>query len=283
MSRAAAPEANPEAPLRDGSPMTTSLSQFQSIFAAALLGLGDTTDPAMQALIAQPAFAVYCNTVMKGCIDALESNFPTVARLVGSEWFRAAAALHAAAEPPRDGRLMHYGDGFEAFLAGFEPASELVYLPGVARIDAMWCQAHVAANAEPLDAAQLARCGPEALAQLVLAPHPAARWTWFADHPVFSIWLRNRTDDADLATEELAWRGEGALITRPRDAVQAIALDEAGCAFLDACACGLPLTDAAEQALRSNPEADLAALLEALLRAGALTSSVLHPSFEGTS
>lgn len=260
--------------------MTTSLGQFQSAFAAALLAPDDNADDAMRVLIGQPAFAVYRNTVMKGCIDALESNFPTVARLVGSEWFRAAAALHVAAEPPRDGRLMHYGDRFEAFLAGFEPASELVYLPGVARIDAMWCQAHVAADAEPLDAARLARREPEALAQLVLAPHPAARWAWFADHPVFSIWLRNRTDDADLATEELAWRGEGALITRPRDAVQAVALDEAGCAFLDACACGLPLADAAEQAVRTNPDADLATLLESLLRAGALTSSALYSSIE---
>jgi len=28
---------------------------------------------------------------MKGCVDALEANFPAVARLVGKEWFRAAA------------------------------------------------------------------------------------------------------------------------------------------------------------------------------------------------
>jgi hypothetical protein len=263
--------------------MTSSLAQFQSAFAAALLAAGDITDPAMQALIRQPAFAVHRNTVMKGCIDALESNFPTVARLVGSEWFRAAAALHVTGEPPRDGRLMHYGDTFEAFLARFEPASGLVYLPGVARLDAMWWQAHVAADAEPLDAARLARGGPEALARRVARPHPAARWAWFADHPVFSIWRRNRSDDAGRAADDMAWHGEGALITRPRDAVQAALLDEAGCAFLDACACGLPLADAAEQALRVDPAADLAALLESLLRAGALTSSVLNPALESTS
>ncbi|WP_431276403.1 HvfC/BufC family peptide modification chaperone [Variovorax ureilyticus] len=263
--------------------MTSSLGHFQSAFAAALLASEDIADPAVQARIGQPAFTVYRNTVMKGCIDALESNFPTVARLVGGEWFRAAAALHVAADPPRDGRLMHYGDRFEAFLAGFGPATDLVYLPGVARLDAMWCQAHVAADAEPLDAAWLARCESEALARLVVAPHPAARWAWFADHPVFSIWRRNRTDDADRAADDIAWHGEGALITRPRDGVQAALLDEPGCAFLDACACGLPLADAAEQALRTNPDADLAALLESLLRAGALTSCVLHPSFEGTS
>ena len=29
------------------------------------------------------AFAVYRNTVLKGCIDALQANYPTVGQLVG--------------------------------------------------------------------------------------------------------------------------------------------------------------------------------------------------------
>jgi hypothetical protein len=31
----------------------------------------------------QPGFAVYRNTVLKGCIDALQANYPTVHALVG--------------------------------------------------------------------------------------------------------------------------------------------------------------------------------------------------------
>ena len=76
--------------------MSTPLAQFQDAFAEALFAPQDIADPVMRQLAAQPAFAVYRNTVMKGCIDALEANFPVVARLVGSEWFRAAAALHVA-------------------------------------------------------------------------------------------------------------------------------------------------------------------------------------------
>lgn len=69
----------------------TSLRQFQDAFALALL------DPLVQPaariaqLARQPGFAVYRNTVMKACIDALQANFPSVARLVGEAWFRAAA------------------------------------------------------------------------------------------------------------------------------------------------------------------------------------------------
>ena len=249
--------------------MSTPLAQFQDAFAEALFTPQDITDPVVRLLAAQPAFAVYRNTVMKGCIDALEANFPVVARLVGSEWFRAAAALHVAVEPPHDGRLLNYGSGFAEFLQGFEPAAELPYLPGVARLDALWCEAHAAEDAPVLDAAWLARCAPEQLAALVLEPHPAARWAWFDEQPVYSIWARNRAPDDD--EEELVWQGEGALLTRPVDAVVWRAITRAGCAFLDGCAAGLPLAEAAERALAVDADADLAALLASLLRAGTLT------------
>lgn len=248
---------------------------FHDAFARALFAPQEATDPAVLQLTAQPAFAVYRNTVMKGCIDALEANFPAVARLVGSEWFRAAAALHVAAQPPRDGQLLNYGEGFADFLKRFEPAAELVYLPGVAQLDALWREAHAAADAPVLDAAWLARRAPEALAALVLHPHPAARWAWFAEHPIYSIWARNR-NSANPDEAELIWQGEGALLTRPADTVHWRAIDEAGCAFLDACASGLSLGEAAERALTIDADADLAVLLEALLRAGAFTTTD-HP------
>ena len=263
--------------------MTSALGQFQAGFAKALFVPQDIDDPAIRRLVAQPAFAVYRNTVMKGCIDALESNFPAVARLVGSEWFRAAAALHVAAHPPRDGRLMHYGHAFADFLAHFEPAAELDYLPGVARLDAMWCEAHAAADAELLEGSRLARCEPDRLARLVLVPHPAARWVWFADQPVFTIWQRNRTPSGLDDAGELAWHGEGALITRPADAVAWRRVDEADCAFLDACDAGLPLAEAAERAVVVNPDVNLSGLLEGLLRAGAFCAGSLQPAAESTS
>jgi hypothetical protein len=247
---------------------------FQDAFARALFAPDAVDDPAVQRLVAQPAFAVYRNTVMKGCIDALEANFPAVARLVGREWFRAAAAIHVAAHPPRDGRLLGYGEDFAAFLQGFGPAAGLDYLPGVARLDALWRAAHAAPDAPPLDAAWLARHAPEALGALVLRPHPAARWAWFDGQPVYSIWARNRAgghgDDAALA-----WQGEGALLTRPFDRVAGCAIDRAACAFLDACADGDPLAQAAGRALALDADADLAALLATLLRAGAFTTTTL--------
>lgn len=245
----------------------SSLGEFQQAFAVALFVDGGQDASPIASLLRQPAFAIYRNTMRKACIDALEANYPAVARLVGSEWFRAAAALHVAVTPPHDARLMHYGAGFADFLAGFEPAASLTYLPDVARLDWFWTEAHISADAEVLDGSALASLRPEQLGTRVLIPHPAARWAWFEDAPVHTIWRSNR--DADGDTGDLAWRAEGSLLTRPQDSVCWRELDRADVAFLDACAAGQTLGDAATAALSVQADVDLSHLIAKLLRAGA--------------
>ena len=253
-------------------PQGSALAAFQRDFVQALFG-ADGLDAA-----AQPGFAVYRNTVHGGCIDALEANHPVVAELVGREWFRAPAAEYAQRHPPRDVRLMMYGEDFGSFLAGLESAAELPYLPAVARLERLWREAHVAADAPALSAASLQALPPESLPELVLAPHPAARWQWFDQAPALSLWRAHQTDDEvqrNAALEALEWHAEGVLITRPLGQVLVAPADRAACAFLDACAEQAPLPNAlaaAAAAAEGNPF-DARALLEDLLTAGALRSS----------
>lgn len=56
------------------------LSTFQNGFSAALLSPA-VDAPWLSALESQPGFAVYRNTVLKGCIDALQGNYPTVCQV----------------------------------------------------------------------------------------------------------------------------------------------------------------------------------------------------------
>jgi len=242
------------------------MSSFQQDFAQALLSPAH----AMRDMTAQPGFAVYRNTVAQGCVDALEANFPTVARLVGREWFRCAALAFARARPPRDSRLLFYGDAdFPAFLQAAPGAADLPWLADIGRLDALWRACHAAADARALAATSLAELSPEALGARVLRPHPATRWLWFDGQPVASIWSRNR--DGDEAS--FAWQGEGLLLTRPQAAVRWQLLSHAGCAFLDACALGRSLGEAAQHALDQDAETDLAGLLRQLLQAGAFNRS----------
>lgn len=247
--------------------MPTRLAHFQDSFVQALHASVPDAGLEIAALARQPGFAVYRNTVMKGCIDALQANYPAVARLVGEKWFRAAASLYVRERRPQDARMPFYGDGFADFLVRFEPAADLPYLPDVARLDRLWTEAHAARDEPALPPSALADLAPEVLANTVLHPHSAAHWRWFAGQPIYTIWKRNREVHGDDG--EIDWKGEGALLVRPYGTVAWIALDAAGCAFLDACQAGQPLADAAAAALSAQQEADLGGLLCTLLDAGA--------------
>ncbi len=251
--------------------MTASaLSAYQDAFARALLATeAGSAGSAVADLTAQPGFAIYRNTVIKGCIDALQANYPAVARLVGDEWFRAAAAMYARARLPSHPTLLDYGEGFADFLAAFPPAAELPYLADVARLDRLWSEAHIAADAPPLDPARLAALAPREMKCHRLRLHPAARWRWFDEAPVHSIWSRSREGDGTIG--ELDWAGEGALLTRPLAAVRHAPVGGAGVAFLDACGRGDSIESAALAALDAEPGADLSALVHQLLDAGAFS------------
>lgn len=250
---------------------TGRLARFQDEFARALVAADCATAglaPEIARLAAQPAFAVYRNTVLKGCIDALQANYPSVARLVGGEWFRAAAAIYARTNLPDHPTLLDYGESFAGFLASFAPAAELPYLADVARLDRYWTEAHVARDEAPVAAAAIARMTPAALADVVLQPHASARWAWFDAQPVATIWRRNRYPGSG-GDGEIAWRGEGVLVVRPVSTVEHLELDAAACAFLDSCAAGDTLADAAAAALAAGADTDLSQLIARLLEAGA--------------
>ncbi len=270
-------------------PNASRLGQFQDGFAAALLATSPIADalPQIDRLTTQPGFAVYRNTVIKGCIDALQANYPAVATLVGEEWFRAAAALHVREHLPVHPSLLDYGDGFATFLDDFEPARELPYLADVARLDRLWTEAHIARDEMEVTAAAIARLSVAQLASTTLLPCASARWRWFADQPIVTIWERNRMpagsdqDPVDPHSDnapDIEWRAEGVLLTRPSGRVEWSPLSPSGCAFMDACARDDTLADAAAAALAADPQVDLAALMAQLLNAGAFSRLAIHES-----
>ncbi|WP_288758766.1 DNA-binding domain-containing protein [uncultured Brevundimonas sp.] len=211
------------------------------------------------------AVAVYRNTAMKGRIDALEANYPTVSQLVGSDWFRAAAREFVEAQPGDDPVLAAYGEGFADWLARFEPAREMAYLAPVARLDRAWTEAHLAPDARALDARQAAALGL-ALTGAPARLHPSARLFWF-DWTAPSLWLAHRDPQSGA---ELAWRTqpEGLLIHRPAAEVRARRLSRAEWAFLDAGRKGRAFGVAALSAQSAQPGLDVPALFAGLIALG---------------
>ena len=128
--------------------MSASPRDFEAAFFAALF----RPTPESPAWTRQAGFAVHRNTVLRGAIDALAANYPTVRRLLGDEAFDDIARAFVVARPPRDGVLAGYGIGFASHLAATAPLDGVEVLPGVAALDRAWTECHLAADAPVLGA-----------------------------------------------------------------------------------------------------------------------------------
>ncbi len=155
--------------------------------------------------------SVHRNTVYKALTDALRANYPTVEQLVGEESFAASAYAFLATDLPEEPCLSAFGATYPDFLAVFPAAEELPYLPGVARLDRFWTEAHIAADEDVLSPQALAGVQPNSLFDLKLRLHPSARLGWFAE-PAPSIWRLNRPPASAPESFDVDWLAEGALI-----------------------------------------------------------------------
>ncbi|WP_269715909.1 HvfC/BufC N-terminal domain-containing protein [Caulobacter sp. NIBR2454] len=247
-------------------PALNNLTAFQDAFTGAIAG--DAAGLAPWLVDEAPGLSVYRNTIATAAIDALAANYPVVVQIVGEDWFRAAAARFAADHPPRQPSLSAYGEGFADWLAGFGPAAELPYLPGIARLDRLWTEAHLAADYSPLNACDIAVIPPARLPFARVRLHPALRWASF-EHGLPGLWLASRAGQAEL---EIADAPQAVLIARPRATVETRLISPAAVTFLEACHGGLQLHRAMAETLARHADADLSQIFAGLIAAGAFAS-----------
>jgi hypothetical protein len=129
---------------------------------------------------------------LRGAIDALAANVPSLHRLLGSDTFDEVAAAFVRAQLPRGGSLC-CAAGLPEFLSSYRPLIEHDYLPGVAALDLAWIESHLAAEADVLTTEDVFALTAEQLLHGRLVPHPATRWLTFAV-PSFTIWRRQREE-----------------------------------------------------------------------------------------
>jgi hypothetical protein len=232
------------------------MPEFHQAFAAAIAA------PAMGPL------AIYRNTAIAGAADALAANYPVVRALLGEEMFDAVAVDFAAAHPPANPVLAHYGAAFAEWIEDQSWAVDIPYLSDVARVERFHLEALFAADADPLDPGALAGLGPREWTRTRLALHPATRFTC-SRWPAAGLWLAHR-DGGDVSA--VAWRPECALVTRPHMAVDIEVLAASSHRFLLALASGQTVAAAVEATLAAYPDADIAAAFTLLLNRGAFAA-----------
>lgn len=209
-------------------------------------------------------FNVYRNNVIVSLIDALAARYPVVQKLVGEEFFAAMAREFILKNPPDSPVMLHYGTGFQDFVADFPPVASLPYLADVARLETARRSAYHAEDATPLDPAKLQSITPEAMETLRFQPHPASYLIKSA-HAAYAIWYANH---ADAPLETPLDTPQAALITRPAFDVLVTQLPDGGGAFFGRLLDGGTLAEASEQGMLAAPHFDLAANLTIALQSG---------------
>ena len=252
------------------------LKGLQDAFCEALWDAGKPVPDGIIGRTRQPSpkrFNVYRNNVYLSLIEAIANRYPVVVRLVGEEFFAAAARAFVEAHPPQNPMLLAYGGAFADFLADLDPVRDLPYLPDVARLEWAWHEAYHAQDAEPLSAEELGNVPPDRISDLKLSLHPSVRLISSA-FPVVSIWETNTADD-EVKAIDLNVGGEDGLVLRPNYEVIVLRLPPGACPFIERLQQGEPLSAAAEAATGACPQFDLQANLFALITTGALTGYAL--------
>ena len=219
-----------------------SLARLQGDFLEAILAREEPADARL---------AVYHRSVRANQDAALASAYPVVRRLVGDAFFGEAAARYAQAFPSRSGDLHAYGSAFALFLAQYEHARDLAYLPDVARLEWAVHESRHAARGGSFDYERLGRVPAERLGVVRIALRPCVRLV-SSIHPVLAIWEANqegRDGTPDRAGAELvAVRSDPAFEVRP------VAVGAGEWALLEAFAQGASLAEAAAECERRSLE-----------------------------
>jgi hypothetical protein len=252
------------------------LLEIQTAMRCSLLGNGDTTvaDALGDAFEPAEQLSIYRNTSRTALTSALRLNFPAAERLVGEDFFTAAADTFITREPPQTAWLDLFGEGFPEFLQGFEPAAALVYLPDVARLERAIGRALHAPDAKSVEYSQLLDIEPPHQGRVCFTPHPSVCLV-SSPYPVDAIWRAVLArDDVALAAIELSSGAVRLLVERRAGEIEVTRLDERRWKFAEALFAGHSLSTALTVADTPNAAVWLAAHLAAGHLSGfALTST----------
>ena len=248
-----------------------SLPELQRQFAAAMFGadssLADWVTP--RGLEPQARIQIYRNVIRNNLTAALGTAYPAIQKLVGEEFFDAAAARYIRDYPSCSGNLQDYGAAFPDFLAAMHEAIDLPYLADVARLEWARQESYLAADAAALSQAEMS----EALRQpesstLRFRLHPSLRLV-NSSHPIWDIWRFCQ----EVAPGHLDLSSGGQTVQLWRDAHQLAMLPlAADCyRFTAALLTQVTLAEAYNRAVNVDADFNLMTCLFSLLKIGVIT------------
>ncbi|HSI51827.1 MAG TPA: DNA-binding domain-containing protein [Ideonella sp.] len=174
--------------------------------------------PLLRALHGRPdspqvSLGIYRNAWRGRLVEALRTNYPVLHRVLGDDGFAELAMGFIAAHPPHTPSIRWFGAALPAYLQQQPDALPHPALADLAGMEWALGLSFDAADATPLDGAQLATLAPEDWASLRLSPHPSLQLLDLA-WAVEPLWqqLTHGQDDSETEPPEplqhqlLVWR-----------------------------------------------------------------------------
>ena len=218
---------------------------------------------------------IYAGAYRSRLAEALESNYPVLARLLGASDFDALASEYITAHDSPFFSIRYYGDALAKFLATREAYAAAPVLAELAQWEWAMTTVFDAADAPALRAEELARIPPERWAQLRLRWHPSVqRLTLWWNVP--QLWQalseeqeRPKMELAAAPVEWLLWRENLTTYFRSLPGTEARVLDAArsGWPFGELC------TLLCEELGDSEAPAQAAVLLRSWIGSGLIISA----------
>ncbi len=196
------------------------LVQLQEAFTQAIFGKQGIDDHEIRDHVAngvgpsaEQRIGVYRAAILSSLTRVLSEVYPVMNQLLGEEFFDAMARIYARQTPSTHPDLGGYGQEMAEFLEGFEPVSELPYLPDVARLEWYWHEIFYEADDEPGEFSALAGLSEEQQGRVVFRLTHSARLL-SSEYPISLIWASNQAEteaDEEISLDDgpehlLIWR-----------------------------------------------------------------------------
>jgi len=167
-------------------------------------------------LTAADGIAIYRGSILGKLSSTLQAIYPFCHRLVGDTFFRMTASTYVHLSPSTSPDLGDYGEDFPEFLAMFEPAASLPYLPDMARFEWHWHRIFNGEDTSLLDFQALANIPHEKWGELIFKL-PKASVLLESVYPIHRIWQVNQPDYEGDDSVNLDESGVKILLWRQND------------------------------------------------------------------
>jgi len=147
--------------------------------------LGNNIKPSL--ISSEERIRIYKDNVILTLTDTLKNRHMAVLNLVGEDFFKYMANEFIKQNPSKSGNLDEYGANFYEFIASFQPAANLPYLPDVAHLEWLMHLAYFASDCGAIDKTKLSQVPPEKIDQIKFEIHPSANFI-SSKYPIDNIY-----------------------------------------------------------------------------------------------